>query len=84
MSPFLRAPPPHSFPSSVSDMTSATTPRLTRQRPGAVGADADRQAVVRLRGFDGKYDEFRIVGLQVGYLQFATIARDIETHSSSF
>jgi hypothetical protein len=25
----------HSFPSSVSDMTSATIPRLTRQRQGA-------------------------------------------------
>ena len=27
--------PPHSFPSSVSDITSATIPRLTRQRQGA-------------------------------------------------
>lgn len=29
------APSPHSFPSSVSDITSATIPRLTRQRQGA-------------------------------------------------
>ncbi|RNJ49072.1 hypothetical protein D1O30_05080 [Methylocystis hirsuta] len=53
-----------SFPSSVGDNAALdeTAPRR------AVRADADLQAVVRLRGFDGEYDEFRIVGRQVGYL----------------
>ncbi len=65
MSPLLRAPPPHSVPSSANDMTSATTPRLTSQRQGAVRADADLHAIIRLRRFHAEHDDFRIVRLQV-------------------